>query len=219
MIVANHHHFGAINLRTTQPFSTTPSPEYATGFFRKILKSFAKSKSRLRAGSSLLYENIADRVNYVEFFQEFELKDSFNSWFLITELHVWLLCTRLMQEGTEDKEDGRFLRNCLVETMWGDVQSRSKKLGNDNPSFKRKQIEILSEQFQASLISYDEGLWFDDKALACALWRRFFESDCSNFTDLEKLVKYVRKNSKYLDELSLEQLISKPKIDWKSLNE
>jgi cytochrome b pre-mRNA-processing protein 3 len=124
-----------------------------------------------------------------------------------------------MQEGSENKEDGRFLRNCLVESMWADVQMRSKKLGQDNPSFKRKQIEILSEQFQATLISYDEGLWHDDKALACALWRRFFESDCSDFTKLEKLVKYVRRNAKMLDEMNRNQLLSNPKVDWVSLNE
>lgn len=184
-----------------------------------MLKRFQNSKSKLRAGSTLLYENIADRVNYIEFFGEFQLKDTFNSWFLVTELHVWLLCTRVMQEGASDKEDGRFIRNCLVEAMWADVSARSKKLGNDNPSLKRKQIEILSEQFQAALISYDEGLWFDDKALANALWRRFFNSECSDFTQLEKLVKYVRRTAQLLDETRREQLISSPKINWISLNE
>lgn len=207
--------------RVTQPYSTAASLGAINndGIIKKMLKKFQNSKSKLRAGSTLLYENIADGVNYMEFFNEFKLRDTFNSWFLITELHVWLLCTRVMQEGSDSKEDGRFMRNCIVETMWADVQSRSKKLGNDNPSFKRKQIEILSEQFQASLISYDEGLWFDDKALACALWRRFFESECDDFTKLEKLVKYVRRTAKMLDEMHRNELISNPKISWLSLNE
>lgn len=184
-----------------------------------MLKRFQNSKSKLRAGSTLLYENIADGVNYLEFFTEFRLKDTFNSWFLVTELHVWLLCTRVMQEGAADKEDGRFMRNCLVESMWADVQSRSKKLGNDNPSFKRKQIEVLSEQFQATLISYDEGLWYDDKALAGAIWRRFFEGECSDFTKLEKLLKYVRRTAKMLDEMNRNQLLNDPKVNWLKLND
>lgn len=147
------------------------------------------------------------------------MKDSFNSWFLITELHVWLLACRVMQEGPNNNEDGRFLRNCIVETMWSDVQIRSKKLGSDNPSFTRKQVTILSEQFQATLISYDEGLSFDDKALASALWRRFFEAQCDDFTKLEILVNYVRRTAQMFDSMSREQLIKYPKIDWLLLKE
>lgn len=162
----------------------------------------------------LLYENIADGINYSQFFGEFGMKDAFNSWFLVTELHVWLLACRVMQEGSNNNEDGRFLRNCIVETMWSDVQTRSKKLGSDNPSFTRKQVTILSEQFQASLISYDEGLSFDDKALASALWRRFFEAECDDFVKLEALVKYVRRTSQMLDNLDRQQLVSNPKIEW-----
>lgn len=183
-----------------------------------MLKRFQNPKSRLRAGSTLLYENIADGVDYMQFFTEFNMRDTFNSWFLVTELHVWLLCTRVMQEAVTDKDDGRFIRNCLVETMWADVHTRSKKLGNDSPAFKRKQIEILSEQFQATLISYDEGLWYDDKALANALWRRFLEAECSDFTKLEKLVKYVRRTAKQLDEITIVQLLEHQKIEWASLD-
>lgn len=122
-----------------------------------------------------------------------------------------------MREGSTSDEDGRFMRNCIVEAMWTDVQFRSKKLGSDNPSFTRKQISILSEQFQATLISYDEGLCFDDKTLANALWRRFFEAKCEDFTKLEKLVIYVRKSSNDLDRLTREQLLSDPKIQWTSI--
>lgn len=165
----------------------------------------------------LLYENIADGINYGQFFSEFGMKDAFNSWFLVTELHVWMLACRVMQEGSNNNEDGRFLRNCIVETMWSDVQVRSKKLGSDNPSFTRKQVTILSEQFQASLISYDEGLSFDDKALASALWRRFFEAECDDFVKLETLVNYVRRSAQMLDNLDRTQLVTNPKIEWLSL--
>lgn len=184
-----------------------------------MIKRFQNPKSRLRAGCVLLYENIADGVNYTDFFTEFALRDTFNSWFLITELHVWMLCTRVMQEGADNKEDGRLMRNYLVEALWADVQVRSKKLGSDNPSLKRKQIEILSEQFQAALISYDEGLWFDDKTLASALWKRFFEGENVDFRKLEMLLRYVRKTAKILDETPLNQLMrfDKPKINWISL--
>lgn len=71
---------------------------------------------------------MADQINYLEFFKRFELPDTFNSWFLVTELHVWMLLVRAMAEGSETGEDGRFLRNCIVEAMWADVGTRAKKL-------------------------------------------------------------------------------------------
>lgn len=100
---------------------------------------------------------------------------------------------RAMAEGSENGEDGRFMRNCIVEALWADVNTRAKKLGAHNPGGTRNQIHVLSQQFQASLIAYDEGMMSDDKTLAGALWRRFFERDCDNFENLETLLRYVRK--------------------------
>lgn len=100
---------------------------------------------------------------------------------------------RAMAEGSEKGEDGKFMRNCIVEAMWGDVSKRAKKLSSGNPSEMRKQIQIMSEQFQAALINYDEGIMSDDRVLAGALWRRFFEMKCDNYEHLETMVRYVRK--------------------------
>lgn len=83
----------------------------------------------MRATSVVLYECVADNVNYAEFFETFELPDTFNSWFLVTEFHVWMLLMRVMNEGSESGEDGRFMRNCVVEAMWADVTQRARKLG------------------------------------------------------------------------------------------
>lgn len=79
--------------------------------------------------SFLLYEDVADKIVYPEFFDEFSLPNTFNSWFLVTELHVWMLLLRAMAEGSESGEDGRFIRNSIVEAMWADVNTRAKKLG------------------------------------------------------------------------------------------
>jgi cytochrome b pre-mRNA-processing protein 3 len=53
------------------------------------------------------------------------LPDTFHTWFLVTELHVWMLMVRLMNEGKE----GRLIRNGLVNALWDDVEQRSKQLG------------------------------------------------------------------------------------------
>lgn len=143
-----------------------------------------------------MYGTVADRINYQEIFEKFNLPNTFNSWFLITELHVWMLMVRAMAEGSEKGQNGNVMRNCIVEAMWSDVNKRAKKLNAGNSSEMRNQIQILSEQFQAALITYDEGLMFDDKALAGALWRRFFEMKCDNYEHLETMVKYVRRQVK-----------------------
>jgi len=52
------------------------------------------------------------------------MPDTFYSWFLVTELHVWMLMVRTMAEG----EEGRYVRNNIVEAMWEDVITRVKKL-------------------------------------------------------------------------------------------
>lgn len=59
------------------------------------------------------------------------MPDTFYSWFVVTELHVWMLSARVMAEG----DDGRILRNGIVEALWCDVQLRTKKVGVSFLSF------------------------------------------------------------------------------------
>ncbi|XP_014093175.1 ubiquinol-cytochrome-c reductase complex assembly factor 1 isoform X1 [Bactrocera oleae] len=176
------------------------------------------TKTRLRVASHMLYESVADKINYLSFFKAFDMPNTFNSWFLVTELHVWMLLVRAMAEGSESGENGRFIRNCIVEVMWGDVNTRAKKLGAHNPSKTRQQIEILSEQFQAALIAYDEGIMSDDRVLSGALWRRFFAMNCDDVVKIERLVKYVREQIVSLDQLSPDDFLQKPKISWIDLD-
>uniref|UniRef100_U5EFL1 Putative golgi organization n=1 Tax=Corethrella appendiculata TaxID=1370023 RepID=U5EFL1_9DIPT len=209
------------NSITTPTTATIPKLENE-GFLQKLKKKFGwhdNSKSRLRVSSCILYETVADSINYAAFFVEFNLPDTFNSWFLVTELHVWMLLVRAMAEGSEQNEDGRFVRNCIVETMWNDVNTRANKLGADNPSGVRKQIHILSEQFQAALIGYDEAICSNDMVLASAIWRRFFAQECDDYTKLELLVGYVRKQISMLDKMTRQDFLIRPKVKWLPLRE
>uniref|UniRef100_A0A023EN99 Putative ubiquinol cytochrome c reductase assembly protein cbp3 n=1 Tax=Aedes albopictus TaxID=7160 RepID=A0A023EN99_AEDAL len=206
----------------TFPAHAPATDEGKEGFFKRFIKKMGwldNSRVRLRMSSCILYESVADSVDYNEFFTYFEMPDTFNTWFLITELHVWMLLVRSMAEGAEKDDAGRFLRNCIVEAMWNDVTTRAKQLSAHNPSVVRPQIQLLSEQFQAALLAYDEGISFDDKALASALWRRFFSGHCKDYEKLEVLVKYVRKQVAMLDETNRYDFAIKPKIKWLPLFE
>ncbi|KAL1115842.1 hypothetical protein AAG570_006132 [Ranatra chinensis] len=109
---------------------------------------------------------------------------------MLTELHVWMLMVRAMA----DADSGRAVRNSLVEALWQDVAQRVKKLGSEHSSVARQQVLELSEQFQASLVSYDEGLLSGDTVLASALWRRLFAMGYPDPYHLECMVRYIRKS-------------------------
>ncbi|XP_032458008.1 ubiquinol-cytochrome-c reductase complex assembly factor 1 isoform X2 [Nasonia vitripennis] len=182
--------------------------------FTNISKWFEKPSKKYKLGFSgaVLYENVADKLDYNFFFNEFKMDDTLFSWFLVTELHVWILMLRTMQEG----EDGQRLRNYIVEAMWNDVNVRAKKLANMKSSLFKKQIELLSEQFNASIIGYDEAVLSSDLHLAGHLWRRFFKCENIDPENLEKLVYYIRHQVNSLGSTSSTVIFSaSPNIQWK----
>lgn len=185
-----------------------------------------QSRTRLKLTGYFLYEGIPENVSYADWFESLDLPDTFVSWFTITELHVWLLMVRYMAEDvvlpTGDKKkyikgDGHFIRNCIIEALWADVANKIKLLEGANPAIARKQVSELSEQFQAALVAYDEGL-SDDKVLAAAIWRRFYSlSEDVKAEHIERLVKFIRHQISQLDKIPSEDLKSKPNITWLSI--
>jgi len=173
------------------------------------MKFYMLDNVKLSTTGYLLYETIADKIDYLKFFEEMAMPDTFNSWFLVTELHVWMLMAKAMEFGDE----GRVIRNKIVEAMWIDVNNKSKKLGPENILAARQQVKLLGDQFQAAILTYDEGLLSDDRVLAAALWRRFFEKDCKDARTLEIMVRYVRQQMEGLDKIS-EDDFKNHKIVW-----
>jgi hypothetical protein len=81
-------------------------------------------------------------------------------------------------------------------------------------------ITAKSFTLKAALFIYDEGLLGDDKALAGAIWRRFFQ--CRAEIDVEKLellVKYVRRTMSALDHIPLNTLVVKSSLKWLPLRD
>ncbi|XP_033225370.1 ubiquinol-cytochrome-c reductase complex assembly factor 1 [Belonocnema kinseyi] len=211
------------NLHSTRPFYTSANrtlnfPGVIAQKIRSTMSFFNPNKYRLKATGSFLYEEIADTIDYNLFYKEFSMPDTFYSWFVITELHVWMLMVRCMSEGV----DGQIVRNSIVQAMWDDVNQRTKKLETADTkviaSVVRKQVQLLSEQFNACIIAYDEGITGDDKVLAAALWRRFLQSEGNDPVKLEQLVHYVRKQVYILDKITWSELITKRSITWQGLD-
>lgn len=93
-----------------------------------------------------------------------------------------------------EDEDGKLVRNSLIECFWEDVSERIKKIGGVNPAKGRKQLRHLAQQFRAAVIAYDEGLQSNDMVLAGALWRIMYQREDVDICDIEDLVNYVRKH-------------------------
>ncbi|XP_042862636.1 ubiquinol-cytochrome-c reductase complex assembly factor 1-like [Penaeus japonicus] len=177
--------------------ATHTSKRYS-GTDASLFKRFIKktgllkySRTKLKRSGFLLYSDLTEKVRVDDFFEVCDLPDTFFSWFLVTELHIWMLMVRLMAEGKE----GRFTRNALIEALWEDADARSKKLGAASLSIRKEQMEAINSSFQAALFGYDEALIEDDRVLAGALWRRLFSKKCEDPERLECCVQYVRKQA------------------------
>ncbi|XP_046374684.2 ubiquinol-cytochrome-c reductase complex assembly factor 1-like [Haliotis rufescens] len=155
-------------------------------------------KAKLKLSGYNMYTCCQAQVDLEQMFRDLNLPDTFNSWFLVTELHVWMCMVRL---AVLDKE-GRVVRNSLVEAMWADVDRRSKQLGNAASLTARKEgIKDLGGAFYAALFSYDEGILGDDRELAGAVWRILFEREQDKEAhQLALMVEYVRKQVHHMDQ-------------------
>lgn len=147
----------------------------------------------VKARSHTLFEKSISQIDYLHFHKRFQMPNTFNSWFLVTELHIWMLAVRAMA----DREFGDMIRNTIIEAMWIDANYRAKKLSPSHPSIIKKQIEEISGQFQYAMLAYDEGLMTDDMRLASAIWERYFGRKNDNFGQIELLVKYIRMNVRF----------------------
>jgi len=195
--------------------------------YKKMFSGLPAMKLKLSGNVILLH--CTEKTDLLGFIAAFDMPDTFYSWFLVSELHIWLVGSRLMNEG----DTGRIVRNAMVEELWNDCDSRAKAIGVAT-SLRQKQIVKIAQEFQASLFIYDEGLIGDDMQLANALWRRFFLSmkeneeeeldspDSQQLPDPEQLlllVNYVRRVSNYLDTIDAVDIIVTNNIKWPELVE
>ncbi|XP_060843175.1 ubiquinol-cytochrome-c reductase complex assembly factor 1 [Rhopalosiphum padi] len=168
------------------------------------------NKSKYEANSWILYEKLVDQIPFDQIMSKLNLPDTFNSWFIITELHLWMIFVRLMNEGTK----GTMIRNFLMEALWNDVEFRSKKLATVSSDVRHRQIKELSDQLRGALVGYDEGWLSNDMVLASMVWRRVFNKECNDPEQIELVVKYIRKQMSILQLQTFDSLFTKKDVKW-----
>lgn len=186
----------------------------------KVLRVIAGPlvKRTVLVGSArTMYECCVEGMKFEEFFEDCELPDTFQSWFIILHLHIWMCLVRLKAEG----KDGRYMYRKLVEMMWHDVEERMKNLGKIDSVAVRDNLRVLTKQFYGLTIAFDEGLLCDDNVLAAALWRNFFHNKKQTDAEvLARMVEYIRKNVQHLETYSRDHLLFQSgKFTWLPFNE
>ncbi|GFT85331.1 ubiquinol-cytochrome c reductase complex chaperone CBP3-like protein, partial [Nephila pilipes] len=181
-------------------------------FLKTRISNALSSSLKIKVGGLVTYEKCADSIDYNEFFNYFKLPDTFQSWFLTLQLHVWICATVTVSES-----NGRIFRNRLIDSMWNDVELRLTHLKEIRSSARKKYLSEMVEQFQAALISYDEGLHSHDTVLAGAVWRTMFGFRPVDPHLLEALVLYIRKQIDHLDTLNTQDIMYRGSVEFLSL--
>lgn len=133
----------------------------------------------------------------MDFVTKFNMRDEFLTWFLISELHAWMLMVRGMAEEKHPVN----IRDGVNKLLWQDTIQRIKPLELDRKQMYRA-LETYGAEYTYAIVAYDEGL-YDDRVLASALWNRFFQKECESFEHLDLMVKYIRLNVRmHLDFIS-----------------
>jgi len=219
---------------TSMAAAPTQSPEFqcqirsasskldfpTTSFSHKALKFFKRGKplkAELGLAGSYLMNRCANGVDVLDFFREFDLPDTFFSWYIVSELHLWMISVRLMSEDCNDCQE---VRNWMLKQFWNDCDTRAKEVGEKSATERSEAVAEMAEQFNAAIMVYDEGIVGDDKTLANAIWRRFF--NCRPDPDAEKLemlVRYVRRTMSELDKTPLNKLVVETDFEWVPLKD
>lgn len=103
---------------------------------------------------------------------ECSLPPSFQTWFSITTLHIWLLSVRFRSLPAPL---GRTYTQELINHFFIDVELRIRgPYAVTQSKLIKGYMRDMLEQYRGSVSAYDEGLVAGDAVLAAAIWRNVF---------------------------------------------
>ncbi|CAO3673125.1 unnamed protein product [Umbelopsis vinacea] len=200
---------GALNhYYSTNAEDNTPKKEYSETTKKlvfglaRMMGYYSTNSTAIRASHDL-YNVCAQQVedNKKFYFEDCNLPDNFQTWFSITQLHVWMLMVRLRAE-----DHGKIYIQELVNRFFEDAEERIRLHGVTSGRIVNSYVKDLLAQFHGGVVAYDEGMCKDDPVLAAALWRNLFTATTGNANDLAYIVQYIRRELKILDEYDSEKL-------------
>ncbi|KAF8873081.1 ubiquinol-cytochrome C chaperone-domain-containing protein [Infundibulicybe gibba] len=102
--------------------------------------------------------------------QECSLPPTFQSWFTITNLHIWLLTVRLR---SLPPPHGKFYTQALVDHFFIDIEDRIRARARIRAPDRlvTRQMKIFKEQWAGMGLAFDLALVQGDMDMAGAVWR------------------------------------------------
>eukprot|EP00112_Aurelia_sp_Birch-Aquarium-sp1_P026896 Seg984.10 transcript_id=Seg984.10/GoldUCD/mRNA.D3Y31 product="Histone-lysine N-methyltransferase setd3" protein_id=Seg984.10/GoldUCD/D3Y31 len=168
--------------------------------------------SILQVTARNIYGCCTDNIDHQEFFKVCKMPDTFQSWFLVVHLHIWMCYVRLNMLG----DDGKTVNQKMTELMWEDVKERIKQLGIEDTKARKESFKELSKQFYGLMIAYNKALMAEsERDLADAFWRNLFDDkENTSRRNLDLIMKYVDKQLDLLESMSKEELLGTGQIEW-----
>lgn len=124
--------------------------------------------------TSDLYDRCAERAHVERHFWygECGLPETYQTWFQITNLHVYLLLARFR---AFDKAASRTYSQELINHFFIDAESRMRdRFGVQTSRLVKGYMKDMHMQQRGSILGYDEGLASGDARLAQAVWRNIW---------------------------------------------
>ena len=169
-------------LHTSQlsPSAPPPSKEPYSPVTVAIVKGLAKlmgynslTSTSIRVTSDL-YDRCAERAHVERnfWYGDCALPETYQSWFQITNLHVYLLLVRFR---AFDKAANKTYSQELINHFFIDAESRMRdRFGVQTSRLVKGYMRDMHMQHRGSILGYDEGLATNDATLAQALWRNIW---------------------------------------------
>lgn len=134
------------------PISTIPkqTKKESHWLVRKYQEFMSKpSRHELVGAGTALSSCCLQDVRFKDFFETFDMPDTYMSWFLVTELHIYMVSNRL-QSMVQNKDEAQVVMKSLQESLWKDCSERMKLLGQIPVGKRNKFLSDLSQQFFVS---------------------------------------------------------------------
>ena len=157
---------------TPPPSKTKYSPltvALVKGTGRLLGYNFVRSKAIKVTGD--LYDRAAMRAQAEAHFwyKECALPASFQTWFQLTNLHVFLLLSRIRALPSQE---AKTYSQELINHFFIDTESRMReRFGVQTSRLVKGYMKDLHLQHRGSTVAYEEGLATDDIRLSAAIWR------------------------------------------------
>lgn len=171
--------------------------------YSRVTVAIVKGLARLMGYNSLtstsirvtsdLYDRCAERAHIERHFWygDCALPETYQSWFQITNLHVYLLLARFR---AFDKAAHKTYSQELINHFFIDAESRMReRFGVQTSRLVKGYMRDMHMQHRGSILAYDEGLATNDVRLTQAVWRNIWGAGWATVAGVKRKLAGVDK--------------------------